>query len=246
MENTYKILKKSTILIYITQDNIDNSLNQNFKNSFLQTLVASSENEAIELINLHKNKIDIIVSDKDISKYNSTIAFFKLINTKEIILTELLTILSNKIESSIIIKKDSQIKNRLANVLQEERDKYENLVKITENNKYKLSISHHIIDQLLVIFEIDKGGIVTFTNKNFENVFGFDEKYIINKKITNISYSSDLQKALLKVTRFKKPITSNISFKSSTGTIIETLVVLIPHFDTVGYVSSYTLYCNSI
>ena len=242
MKDIYKTLKEVTVLYTNISGDYD-LVEQNFEKLFKKAFKANSEDEAKELINLHKNDIDIIVSDVDIAQFALDIRF-KLLEDKNIKITQLLTEIAGKVKLTLESKKNSRTANTLAKALQEEREKHDQLVQIRENDKYKLKILDHVINELLVKFEVSKDGIVTSTSKNFVEIFGFRDEYIVDEDITKIVHGSVLQKALLDVTKYKKPITEYISFNTKTGVIVEPLVVVIPHFDDVGYVSTYTIFCS--
>ena len=245
MKEVYKILKEATILyvrsIQVKEDKILKSISALCKKVY----IIPSINKAKEFINNNENIINIIVCDYNLSQHNTNIAVFLIKDNQESIkLTDTLRIISSKIKSSLRIKQNYIKANKLSKILQEERSISLNLEKVTENNMHKLKAFNYIVNELLVIFEINKDGLVTFTNKNFVKIFGYKEEYIINNNIANISSNSKLQKALLEVTRFKKPVTEYVEFSTKTGVLIEPLVVTIPHFNKEGYLSNYTLYCS--
>ena len=242
MRDIYKTLKTAVALQIFPKNNFS-EFEQNFNNVFKKIYTANSLDEAKELITKHKNELDIIISDHEINidTFGIEIEVLSHNITK---LSEILVSISKKVEVSLHTKREAQSSKELAEALKAEEEKNAKLMKMLVVAKQKTNLFNFVVDELLVKFEISKDGIVSSTSKNFAEIFGFREEYIINEDILKIVYGSVLQKTLLNVTREKKPLVEYITFNTKTGVIIEPYVAIVPHFDNTGYLDTYTLYCS--
>ena len=243
MKEAYSILKE-TAALQIFPKNSFTEYEQQFPSFFKKIYSATDEKKAQSLLKKHKDEIDIIISDSKPSFDVSNIEV-EVLSSKTTKLTDILSKISKKAKKSLDKKKKLQDVSELQKLLHEEQEKNKKLMQTLLVAKQKADLFNFVADELLVKFEINKDGIVSSISKNFAEIFGFREKYIVNEDISKIVHGSILQKTLLDVTRSKKPEVRYITFNTKTGVIIEPIVAVAPNFDeTTGYLDTYTLYCS--
>jgi len=240
VKDIFKILKESVVLYLKTMDNtIDYT--EELKKTCKTVYTTSTKEESKTLIT--SKNINIIISDIDISSFNPNIAFY-LLKEEKLKTTEFLSQISVKIQKSANIQKIAKTADIATKLLNDEKNKSKKIATFAATKENKLRTLDFVIDELLVKFKINKDGIVLSISKNFQEIFGFREEYIVNEDISKIVNGSILQKTLLGVTRHKKPVVEYITFNTATGVIIEPMVVIVPYFDNTEYLNTYSLYCT--
>ena len=240
MKDIYKTLKEATVLLITAPENPSIYV-QNFQQLFKKVYTAKPS-EAKNYVETHKNAFDVVIANEKLPFSCTQIAVFMILNDDK--LSESLIGVAQIVENNLTKKKSAKMITALTKAYHEEQLKAKKLEHMIAILKHKTSLSDFITDELLVKFEINKDGIVTSTSKNFAEIFGFREEYIVNEDISKIVNGSSLQKALLVVTRQKKPISEYITFNTVTNVIIEPMVAIAPYFDSTGYLNKYTLYCT--
>jgi menaquinone-dependent protoporphyrinogen IX oxidase len=192
MKEVYQTLKDANILYLRTQHDTTDFLKE-LEGSCQSIHIASNEDEAKNIMTSPESKFNLVISDINLSHYNPSLAFF-LLSTNELKLTQFLSILASKVQHTTKIKKITHTTHVLSKMLKEEKTKSQKIATFASTNNSKLQLLDYIVDELLVKFEINKDGVVTSTSKNFAEIFGFREEYIINEKIEKIIHGSSLQK----------------------------------------------------
>lgn len=189
-----KSLLKNLSILYVEDDNtIRNELASLLTNFFKKVFTAADGEEGLSTFKSNQNKIDLIISDitmpkltgiemlKEIRKFDKEIAviFTTAYSDKEFLIDSIKLKIFNYIVKPIDIKGLLLCVSDLAQIL---NSKKIIIAKNRELKKYK-----EAIDTNNIIIKIDTKMNITYVNKHFSQITGFDKKELIGKEFKYLS-----------------------------------------------------------